>query len=111
VKLHPYTLYTRLWGAHGQIHPTIELLVWSMTPYLLTYLLTPWSPVLPEKLTGLQLVKKFPAFYGTRTLIAAGGNWVSVTKTWRVLRLLMKERLPLWRVATNILNKQSRTAD
>ena len=30
--------------------------------YLLTYLLTPWSRVLLEKLTGLQLVKKFPAF-------------------------------------------------
>jgi hypothetical protein len=27
-----------------------------------TYLLTPWSTVLLEKLTGLQLVKKFPAF-------------------------------------------------
>ena len=33
--------------------------------YLLTYLLTPWCRVLLEKLTGLQLVKKFPAFYGT----------------------------------------------
>ena len=31
--------------------------------YLLTYLFTPWSGVLLEKLTGLQLVKKFPAFY------------------------------------------------
>ena len=30
--------------------------------YLLTYLLTPWCRVLLEKLTGLQLVKKFPAF-------------------------------------------------
>ena len=29
--------------------------------YLLTYLLTPWCRVLIEKLTGLQLVKKFPA--------------------------------------------------
>jgi hypothetical protein len=28
-----------------------------------TYLLTPWSRVLFEKLTGLQIVKKFPAFY------------------------------------------------
>ena len=28
----------------------------------LTYLLTPWCRVLLEKLTGLQLVKKFPAF-------------------------------------------------
>jgi len=33
--------------------------------YLLTYLLTPWSRVLLEKLTGSQLVKKFLAFYGT----------------------------------------------
>jgi len=33
--------------------------------YLLTYLLTPLSTVLLEKLTGFQLVKKFPAFYGT----------------------------------------------
>jgi len=30
--------------------------------YLLTYLLTPWSRVLLEKLTGLQLIKKFPTF-------------------------------------------------
>jgi hypothetical protein len=37
----------------------------------ITYLLTPWSRVLPEKLTGSQLVKKFPAFYGKRRLIAA----------------------------------------
>jgi hypothetical protein len=28
-----------------------------------TYLLTPWSRVLLEKLTGSQIVKKFPAFY------------------------------------------------
>jgi len=33
--------------------------------YLLTYLLTPWSRVLLEKLASLQLVKKFPAFCGT----------------------------------------------
>jgi len=36
----------------------------------LTYLLTPWSRVL-EKLTGLQLVKKFLTFYGTRRFITA----------------------------------------
>ena len=34
-------------------------------------LLTPWCRVLLEKLTGLQLVKKFPAFYGTRRFITA----------------------------------------
>jgi hypothetical protein len=33
------------------------------------YLLTPWSRVLVEKLAGLQLVKKFPAFYGSRRFI------------------------------------------
>jgi hypothetical protein len=38
---------------------------------ILTYLLTPWSRVVLEKLTGLQLVKKFPAFYGTRRFITA----------------------------------------
>ena len=38
---------------------------------LFNYLLTPWSRVLLEKLTGLQLVKKFPAFYGTRRFITA----------------------------------------
>jgi hypothetical protein len=37
------------------------LLTYILT-YLLTYLLTPWSRVLLEKLTGLQLVKKFPHF-------------------------------------------------
>ena len=41
---------------------------WS--PYqdniILTYLLTPWCRVLSEQLTDLQLVKKFPAFHGTR---------------------------------------------
>ena len=37
----------------------------------ITYLLTPWCRVLHEKLTGLQLVKKFPAFHGTRRFITA----------------------------------------
>jgi len=36
-----------------------------------TYSLTPWCRGLLEKLTGLQLVKKFPAFYGTRRLITS----------------------------------------
>jgi hypothetical protein len=36
-----------------------------------TYLLTPWNRVLLEKLTGSQLVKKFPACSGTRRFITA----------------------------------------
>ena len=36
---------------------------------------------------------------------------VPVTTAWSVLRLRMEERPPIWRVAANKLNKQSRTAD
>ena len=44
----------------------------SRITYLLTYLLSySCSRVLLEKLTGSQLVKKFPAFYGTRSFITA----------------------------------------
>ena len=34
-------------------------------------ILSTWSTVLPEKLTGPQLVKKLPALYGTREFIIA----------------------------------------
>jgi hypothetical protein len=36
-----------------------------------SYSLTPYSRVLLQKLTGSQLVKKFPAFYGARKFITA----------------------------------------
>ena len=38
-------------------------------------------------------------------------KWLPVTTARRVLMLRMEERPPIWRVAANILNKQSRTAD
>ena len=47
------------------------------TSYLITYLLTPYLltcsmvQVILEQLTVLQLVKKFPAFHGTRRFITA----------------------------------------
>jgi hypothetical protein len=37
----------------------------------LAYLLNLWSGILREKLTGSQLVKKFLAFYETRSVITA----------------------------------------
>ena len=43
----------------------------SKSIYIYIYLLTPWCRVLLEKLTGLQLVKQFPAFHGTRRFITA----------------------------------------
>jgi hypothetical protein len=39
--------------------------------YILTYLHTPQSRVLLEKLTSVQLVKEFPVFYKTRKFITA----------------------------------------
>ena len=54
----------------------------NILTYLLTYLLTPWCRVLLEKLTGLQLVKKFPAFYGTRRFITAFTNSRHLSLTW-----------------------------
>jgi hypothetical protein len=50
--------------------------------YLLTYLLTPWCRVLLEKLIGLQLVKKFPAFYGTRSFITALTSVRQMSLSW-----------------------------
>jgi hypothetical protein len=41
------------------------------TSLSLNYLLTPWSRVLLEKLTGLQLVQEIPPIYGTRRFITA----------------------------------------
>ena len=105
------------------------------------YLLTPWCRVLLEKLTGLQLVKKLPAFHGIRRFITAPTSvrhlsvtwaspiqsiythptswrsvlilsaWVPVTTAWRILRLRIEERPPVRRVAANKLNTQLRTAD
>ena len=69
---------------------------------LLYYLLTPWCRVLLEQLTGLQLVKKFPAFHGTRRFITAltsvrhlSLSWASPIQSvyphptsWRSIRIL-----------------------
>jgi len=43
----------------------------TLPKYFITHLLTPCSRVLFEKLTGSQLVTKFPEFYGTRQFITA----------------------------------------
>jgi len=50
--------------------------------YLLTYLLTPSSRDLLEKLTGFQLVKKFPAFYVTRRFITAFTSVRHLSLSW-----------------------------
>ena len=59
------------------------------TPYLFilmtwkcVYLLTPWCRVLLEKPTGLQLVKKFPTFHGTRRFITALTSVLHLSLSW-----------------------------
>ena len=52
-----------------------------IAPFTL-YLLTPWCRVLLEKLTGLQLVKKFPAFHGTRRFITALTSVRHLSLSW-----------------------------
>jgi len=52
---------------------------------LLTFLLTPCSRVLFEKLTGFQLVKKFPEFYVTQRFITAFTNASHLSLSWASL--------------------------
>ena len=54
----------------------------TVLTYLLTYLLTPWCRDLLEKLTGLQLVKKLPAFHGTRRFITALTSVRHLSLSW-----------------------------
>jgi len=63
---------------------SLILVVTVTTELLLTcnYLLTPWCRVLLEQLTGLQLVKKFPAFHGTRRFNTALTSVHQLSLSW-----------------------------
>ena len=61
----------------SQVRPFLLILI-----KLLTYLLTPWCRVLLEKLTDLQLVKKFPTFHGTRRFITALTSVRHLSLSW-----------------------------
>jgi hypothetical protein len=59
-----YSMEQSPWKAYCfAVSQEIHRILWN--PKVLVVIFTPWSRVL-EKLTVLQLVKKFPAFYGTR---------------------------------------------
>ena len=63
-----YTDVTEQDGNWFCVHGSTEI-IFDIIPH--NYLLTPWCRALLEKLTGLQLVKKFPAFHGPRRFITA----------------------------------------
>jgi hypothetical protein len=63
----------RLWQRSRKTH---------LLTYLLPYLLTPWSRVFLEKLTGFQLVNKFPAFCGTWRFITAFTSARHLSLSW-----------------------------
>ena len=64
---------------------------------ILTNLLTPWSRVLLEKLTGLQPVKQFPAFYGTRRFITALTSVRHLSLSWTSPIQSIPQHPPSWR--------------
>jgi len=69
----------RTWACHSGMWFTH-----SYVSYIISYynILTPWRRVLLEKLTGLQLVKKFPAFHGTRRFITAITSVRHMSLSW-----------------------------
>ena len=69
-------LATSLWE-HQNSHPNG---IWWSKNYEI--LLTPWCRVLLEKLTGLQPVKKFPTFHGTRRFITALTSVRHLSLSW-----------------------------
>ena len=65
-----YPLFIQ-WKAQAVSHVRAHATRYFSTISCTYTLITPWSRILLEKLTGIQLVKKFPAFYGTRRFITA----------------------------------------
>jgi hypothetical protein len=70
-----------IWKTLNQLIKLLLLLLLLLLLFI--YLLTQHSTVLLEKLTGVQLVKKLPAFYGTR-------RFITVLTSGRHLSLLKK---------------------
>ena len=69
----------------------------GISTYRLTYLLTPWSRIVLEKLTGSQLVKKFPSFYETRRFITAFTSARHLSLSWATSIQSMLSHLTPWK--------------
>jgi len=83
MNLNKFVTVSQAWIANKYKNLKLKVLKYNYLPnYLLTYLPTPWSRVLPEKLTVLQLVKKFPTFYGTRRFITTFTSPCELPLSW-----------------------------
>ena len=84
----PLQSFVSLWTQtkSGRGHCRVYLKIVGGLPVsiylLLIYLLTPWRRIILEQLTGLQLVKKFPAFHGTRRFITALTTVHQLSLSW-----------------------------
>ena len=90
-------LRTRNWNTSTILTDWLTYLLTYLLNYLLTYILTSWSRVLLEKLTGLQLVKKFPAFYGNRRFITALTSVRHLSLFWARSKHSMPPQSSSWR--------------
>jgi len=75
-----FNRHNNIWWAVQ--HFIVQLTIVWCHHFPLTYLLTPWCRVLLEKLTSLQLVKKFPAFHGTRRFITVLTSVRHLSLSW-----------------------------
>jgi hypothetical protein len=113
-----------MWSPSGWLYPYTSCAIISffvpahviksrrIHTYLLTHSLTSWSRVL-EKLTGLQPVTKFPAFYRTWRFITAFTSARHLSVSWAssiqlCLQILgNKDTVSLWGVVSPSSNPQA----
>jgi hypothetical protein len=82
-----------------QIARTLNICSRNSTCSLLTNKQTPRSRVLSEKLTGSQLVKKFPTLYGTQTFITAFTTARYLPLSWaRFTSCKLSKPIPYWHI-------------
>jgi len=75
MPIHSFIIYMNI-NLTFQIHELLSQI------FGLAYLLTTWCRVLLEQLTALLLVKKFPAFHGTRRFITALTSFRHLSLSW-----------------------------
>ena len=75
---HPVYPCHTAWVKPSHLKPSVLVLKTG----LLTYLLTPGSTLLLEKVTGFQIVNKFLAFYGTRRFVTAATRAHNLSLSW-----------------------------